>query len=61
MMIFLENLLETQHSYFAHSLMKQFELIKLVKFMRIKMNKILSNVKIRWISMLITIKKMMVK
>ncbi len=41
LVIRLENMLQTLHSYFAHSLKRHLEFIKLAKFMQIKGNKIL--------------------
>jgi hypothetical protein len=61
LVIRLENMLQTLHSYFARSLKRHLEFIKLAKFMQIKGNKILRNVKTRWISMLSLAKRMMAK
>jgi hypothetical protein len=58
LMSHLENLLQTLHSYFAHSPKRHLNFIKLEKFMCIRQNKILQNVKTRWISMFNPIKKM---
>jgi hypothetical protein len=60
-MIRLENLLQTLHSYFAHSPKRHVEFTKRVEFMQTKGNKILRNVKTKWISMLSLAKKVMVK
>jgi hypothetical protein len=47
---YIENLfIQTLHAYFAHSPKRQMEFTKLVKFMETKGNKILHNVKTRWI------------
>jgi hypothetical protein len=61
LVIWLENMLQTLHSYFAHSPKRHLEFTKLEKLMQIKGNKILRNVKIRWISMLNLAKKVTAK
>jgi ribosomal 50S subunit-associated protein YjgA (DUF615 family) len=58
LMSHLENLLQTLHSYFAHSPKRHLNFIKLEKFMCTRRNKILQNVKTRWISMFNPTKKM---
>jgi hypothetical protein len=57
----IESLLQTLHAYFAHSPKRYLEFTKLVEVMETKRNKILHNVKIRWISMLSLAKKVLAK
>jgi hypothetical protein len=47
----LEIFLQTLHFYFANSPKKHLQFTKLVEFMETKENKILQNVKTRWILM----------
>ncbi len=54
-------MLQTLHSYFAHSPKRHLEFTKLAELMQIKGNKILQNVKTKWISMLSLAKKVMAK
>ncbi len=53
----IESLLQTLHAYFAHSPKRHLEFTKLVEVMETKRNKIMHNVKTRWISMLNFAKK----
>jgi len=57
--IHFENLLGTLHSYFVHSLKIHVEFTKLVEILGTKGNKILQNVKTKWIVMLSPTKKVM--
>ncbi len=58
----IENLfIQTLQAYFAHYTKRHLEFTKLTKIMEIKGNKILHNVKTRWISMLSLAKRMMVE
>jgi hypothetical protein len=61
LVIHLEHLLQTLHSYFAHSPKRHLEFTKLVEILEMKENKILWNVKARWISMLSLAKRLMAK
>ncbi len=60
-MICLEHLLQTLHSYFAHSQKICLEFTKLVEMLEIKGSKIFQNVKTRWILMLSPTKRLMEK
>ncbi len=53
--------IQTLHVYFAHSPKRHLEFAKLVEIMETKGNKILHNVKTKWISMLSLAKRMMVE
>jgi hypothetical protein len=57
----IESLMQCLYSYFAHSPKKHLEFIKTEEFMATKGNKILRNVKTRWILMLNATKKVMVE
>jgi hypothetical protein len=57
----IENLLQCLYSYFAHSLKKHLKFTRIAGFMVTKGNKILRNVKTRWISMLSPTKTIMEK
>jgi hypothetical protein len=59
--IHLEHLLQTLHNYFAHSPKRHLKFTKLAEMLEIKGNKILRNVKTRWISMLSLAKRLMVE
>ncbi len=59
LVIHLEYLLQTLHSYFAHSPKRHLEFTKLVEMLKTKGNKIFQNVKTRWISMLSLAKRLM--
>jgi len=61
LVIRLEHLLQTLDSCFAHSLKKHLEFTKLVEILETKGNKILQNVKTKWISMLNLTKRLMVE
>jgi len=50
LVIRLQNLLQTLHSYFAHSPKRHLKFTKLTKLMQTKGNKILRNVKTRWMA-----------
>jgi hypothetical protein len=56
----LENLLQTLLAYFNQNPKKHFEFSKLVKIMKTKGNKLLKNIKTKWISMLDPTKEVMV-
>ncbi len=58
-MIHFENLLETLHGYFVHSLKIHVEFTKLVEILGTKGNKTFQNVKTKWILMLSSTKKLM--
>lgn len=55
----LENLFQTLYAYFSESPKKHLEFNKLVEIMETQGNKLLKNVKIRWISMLELVKRVM--
>jgi hypothetical protein len=57
----LENLLQTLLAYFNKNPKKHLELIKLVKTMKAKGNKLSKNIKTKWISMLDPTKQVMVE
>jgi hypothetical protein len=57
----IESLLQTLHAYFVHSPQRHLEFTKLAEIMETKGNKILCNVKTRWISMLSPTNRIMVK
>jgi hypothetical protein len=57
----IESLLQTLHANFAHSRKWHLEFTKLVEVMERQRNKILHNVKTRWISMLNLAKKVLAK
>jgi hypothetical protein len=61
LVIYLEHLLQTLHNYFAHSLKTHLEFTKLVEMLETKGNKILWNMKTRWISMLNLAKRLKAK
>jgi len=61
LVIHLEHLLQTLHNYFAHSPKRHLEFTKLVEMLETKENKIIWNVKARWISMLSPAKRLMAK
>jgi hypothetical protein len=56
LVISLKNILQTLHFYFAPSIKRHLEFIKLAKLVQTKRNKIIQNAKTRWISMLNLIK-----
>ncbi len=60
-MVQIESLLQCLYSYFAHSPKRHLEFIKITELMATKGNKILWNVKTRWILMLSLAKKIMVE
>jgi hypothetical protein len=57
----IESLLQTLHAYFAHSPRQHLNFTKLVEVMETKRNKIICNVKTRWISMLSLVKRVLAK
>ncbi len=61
LVVWIEILLQCLNCYFPLSFKRHLELTKILKFMAIKGNKILQNVKIMWISMLSLTKKVMAK
>ncbi len=52
----IENLLQCLYGYFSHSPKRNLKFIKLVEIMDTKGNKILCNIKIKWISMINLVK-----
>jgi hypothetical protein len=61
LVICLKHLLQTLHNYFTHSAKRHLEYTKLVEMLEMKGNKILRNVKTRWISLLSLAKRVMAK
>jgi hypothetical protein len=57
----IESLLQTLRAYFAHSFRQHLNFTKLVEVMETKGNKIICNVKTRWISMLSLVKRVLAK
>jgi hypothetical protein len=61
LVVCLENMLQTLHSYFAHSPKRHLEFTKLTKFMQTKGDKIFQNVKTMWMLMFNLAKMVMVE
>jgi hypothetical protein len=57
----IKSLLQTLHAYFAHSFKRHLEFTKFVEVMEMKGNKIVCNMKTRWILMLSPAKKVLVE